>query len=275
MNIPSFSTQAVNGRVSWFGGPHDSTDSGHTASGGTTREPGIAIYNRATLGGYWRVTAPNGKTAVVRQTDLGPAPFTGRKIDVTYSALGKFGYNEGNFPTNSEFRATYLGRNGHTPEATSAVTGSAPTPTERPQAGSTTQINPQARRTAENNRILLSMPGGKEFAGLLSTNAPREKTPTQAGGTGPASQAAVPREPALNQPSASSPGNPNQKPVVPPVKVKLPYEKFPALVSEKHDLEKASGHPVTIGELTREVKAGRGIYAKPTGPPPARPKRNR
>lgn len=101
----------LNGKGSWFGGPRDSSDSGHTALGGTTKEPGIAVYNHGTLGGFWRVTAPNGKTVVVKQTDIGPAPWTGRKIDVTYSALGKFGYGEHNFPTDSEFKAQYLGKN--------------------------------------------------------------------------------------------------------------------------------------------------------------------
>jgi len=111
MGIPSFSQPSVSGKLSWFGGPGDATDSGRTASGGTTAEPGIAVYNRATLGGYWRVTTPNGKTVVLKQTDLGPAPFTGRKIDVTYSALAQLGYNEHNFPTDSVGKAEYLGKN--------------------------------------------------------------------------------------------------------------------------------------------------------------------
>lgn len=100
----------VAGKVSWFGGPGDPSDSGHTADGGTTKEPGIAVYNHGTLGGYWRVKAPNGKTVVLKQTDIGPAPWTGRKIDVTYSALNKFGFNEHDFPTDSHFDAEYLGR---------------------------------------------------------------------------------------------------------------------------------------------------------------------
>jgi hypothetical protein len=102
---------ALTGKGSWFGGPGDSSDSGHTANGETTKTPGIAVYNHGTLGGYWRVRAPNGKVAVLKQTDIGPAPWTGRKIDVTYSALNKFGFNEGNFPTDSQFSAEYLGRN--------------------------------------------------------------------------------------------------------------------------------------------------------------------
>jgi cell wall-associated NlpC family hydrolase len=104
------SGQTVAGKVSWFGGPNDrETGVNKTASGAPTSVPGIAVYNRATLGGYWKVTAANGKSAILKQTDLGPAPFTGRKIDVTYSALGKLGYKESDFPTDSTFRATYLG----------------------------------------------------------------------------------------------------------------------------------------------------------------------
>jgi len=86
-------------------------DSGRTASGGTTATPGIAVYNRATLGGYWQVTDKGtGRSAVLKQTDLGPHPSTGRSIDVTYSAIPQFGYNEGNFPTDSKFSARYIGR---------------------------------------------------------------------------------------------------------------------------------------------------------------------
>src|SRR5437660_693197 len=86
----------VRGKISYFGGPTDSTAGPTTASGAPVGVPGIALYNRATLGGYWRVRAPNGRTAIVKQTDLGPAPWTGRAIDFTYSSLGHFGYSTGN-----------------------------------------------------------------------------------------------------------------------------------------------------------------------------------
>ena len=130
MNIPSApvnSGQTVTGKVSWFGGPHDPSSGPTTASGASVKVPGIAVYNRATLGGYWKVTAPNGKSAVLKQTDLGPAPFTGRKVDVTYSALGKLGYNEDNFPTNSVVKATFLGKNVPAEPSTGATTVSVPT----------------------------------------------------------------------------------------------------------------------------------------------------
>ena len=106
---PHFATGGhVRGKLSWFGGPHDSQDSGRTALGVTTATPGVAVRpgdtwqtGRATLGSYWRIRTPNGRTAVLRQTDLGPNQSTGRRIDLTYSALGRLGYTEGNFPTDS------------------------------------------------------------------------------------------------------------------------------------------------------------------------------
>ena len=108
----------VNGRVSWFGGPGDSMDSGKTAGGQTTAGPGVAIRpgghyesGRPTLGGYWRITDPkSGKSVVLTQTDIGPNQSTGRRIDVTYSALKKFGYSERNFPTDANWTAEYLGK---------------------------------------------------------------------------------------------------------------------------------------------------------------------
>src|ERR1700748_1862740 len=136
MNIPSApmpAGQSVTGKVSWFGGPHDAeTGSNRTATGSPSGAPGIAVYNRATLGGYWKVTAAHGKSAVLEQTDLGPAPFTGRAIDVSSGALPKLGYSEQDFPTNSQFKATFLG---HT-----LPTGAASTSTDTPAKGLTLKI---------------------------------------------------------------------------------------------------------------------------------------
>jgi hypothetical protein len=139
----------VRGRISWFGGPNDPTDSGHTANGLTTATPGIAVYNQATLGGYWKVTAPNGRTRVIQQTDIGPAPWTGRLIDFTYSALNLFGYSEGNFPTNATASAVYLGKDkqaaiqkagGNAVEAAEQVT-SGPEVGESQGAGKTQDVS--------------------------------------------------------------------------------------------------------------------------------------
>lgn len=95
--------------MSWFGGPDDPTSGPTTASGRPVTDPGIAVYNTATLNGYWRVHFPNGRTAVLQQTDIGPAPWTGRVLDVLYSALPYPGYAEPDFPTGAPITATYLG----------------------------------------------------------------------------------------------------------------------------------------------------------------------
>lgn len=105
------------GKGSWFGGPNDGMDSGRMASGHTTAWPSVAVRlpgkswrdSRKYLGKYVRVTAPNGRSAVLPIGDLGPNESTGRNVDVTYSALKKLGYNERNFPTDHGFKVEYLG----------------------------------------------------------------------------------------------------------------------------------------------------------------------
>lgn len=98
------------GKVSWFGGPGDPGSGNSTASGLPVSHPGIAVYNHETLGGWWRLRFPNGRVAVLQQTDIGPAPWTGRLFDITYSALHAIGYSEKDFPTNSTIEAEYLGK---------------------------------------------------------------------------------------------------------------------------------------------------------------------
>lgn len=109
--------QLLRGRISWFGGPDDATTGPTTASGKPVSAPGIAVYDPSkpggrgeTLGGYWRVRLPNGRTAILQQTDVGPHPSTGRKIDFTYSALKQLGYDESSFPTDAIAGARYLGK---------------------------------------------------------------------------------------------------------------------------------------------------------------------
>ncbi|MDL2363087.1 MAG: hypothetical protein QFB86_01745 [Patescibacteria group bacterium] len=80
-------------------------------SSASNDNPGIAIYNSGTLGGYWQVKAPNGTEAVVQQTDLGPS--ANRSIDVnSVAARTIFHYPQGNsFPTDEgEWSMEYLGK---------------------------------------------------------------------------------------------------------------------------------------------------------------------
>ena len=133
-------------------------DSGRTASGGTTATPGVAIRpgahyesGRATLGGYWRITDPKtGRSVVLKQTDIGPNQSTGRRIDVTYSALKKFGYSERNFPTDANWQAEYLGKNpGASPGART------PTRSQNAPTGGS-DLQAQARRQAAAQWLLSS-----------------------------------------------------------------------------------------------------------------------
>jgi len=99
----------LSGKTSWFGGPNDSQNTG-TALGLPDTARGLAVYNRKTLGGYWRVQWPNGRTSVERQVDIGPAPWTHRSIDFTSAAIRANGYTEKNFPTDARATITYLGK---------------------------------------------------------------------------------------------------------------------------------------------------------------------
>jgi hypothetical protein len=97
----------VTGRVSYFGG-------GLEASGHFTSEPGIALnIAPGTEGGWdnpitrgWVETlqrfwvAIDGHTAILPVTELGPAGFTGRAIDVTEGGVGALGLT-GAFPTDA------------------------------------------------------------------------------------------------------------------------------------------------------------------------------
>ena len=100
----------VRGKCSQFGGSGDAMNQG-TASGKPDTARGIAIYNQATLNGYWRCVWPNGKVTVEQQIDIGPDfGRTGRLIDVTIPALQAAGYTASNFPTDSIMRVEYLGK---------------------------------------------------------------------------------------------------------------------------------------------------------------------
>ena len=64
---------------------------------------GCAFLDRSTLGDWFVVTAPNGKSLLMPQTDIGPSPRTGRKIDISAHMAEAFGYAPSTFPTDSIF----------------------------------------------------------------------------------------------------------------------------------------------------------------------------
>lgn len=72
------------GRISEFSG-------GLTAGGYQATEPGIALRSSATLGETFRLTTSAG-TDYVKQTDWGPADWTGRVIDITSAQMRVMGW---------------------------------------------------------------------------------------------------------------------------------------------------------------------------------------
>lgn len=186
-------SKRVVGPVSWFGGPNDGMDSGKTAGGQTTATPGVAIRpgahyesGRATLGGYWRITDPKtGKSVVLKQTDIGPNQSTGRRIDVTYSALRKFGYSERNFPTDANWQAEYLGKN----PGTSSPSARTPTRSQNAPAGGS-DLQAQARRQAAAQWLLSSSKSTADLENRVAqaeasvpASSAQPKTVTQKGKT--------------------------------------------------------------------------------------------
>ena len=100
----------LSGKISWFGGPQDPSAQGTPASGIPITQPGIAVNNAATLKGWWLLKLPNDELTMIQQTDRGPAAWTGRAFDFTYSALPKLGYTQQNFPTDANVSGVYLGK---------------------------------------------------------------------------------------------------------------------------------------------------------------------
>jgi hypothetical protein len=121
----------LTGKVSWFGGPGDSSSGPTTASGKPVSAGGIAVYNSATLGGWWAVTFPNGRTVTLQQNDIGPAPWTGKVVDVDYASLAAAGYSQSNFPTGATVKAVYLGKSANA----SATSSTSPLPSSTSSSG--------------------------------------------------------------------------------------------------------------------------------------------
>ena len=89
-----------NAPFGWF----DSGDKpGSNALGVPDEKQGIALPSRNTLGQYFNVTAPNGQTLRLQQTDIGPAKWTGRGVDISAAAGQQFGYSPKTFPTDASF----------------------------------------------------------------------------------------------------------------------------------------------------------------------------
>lgn len=96
-------------RASWYSqlpafGWFDREDRpGSNALGVPDWQQGIALPSRRTLGQYFNVTGPGGQTYRLQQTDVGPAPWTGRGVDISAAAAHSMGYTPKTFPTDARF----------------------------------------------------------------------------------------------------------------------------------------------------------------------------
>ncbi len=103
-------------RGSWYSqypGWVDNQDRpGSNALGVPDEQQGIALPTRHTLGQWFDVTAPNGQTLRLQQTDIGPHPRTGRGIDISAAAGNQFGYTPDTFPTDAAFSYAPTGDQG-------------------------------------------------------------------------------------------------------------------------------------------------------------------
>jgi hypothetical protein len=76
---------------------------GSNALGVPDEKQGIALPSRATLGQWFDVTFPDGQTQRLQQTDVGPAKWTGKGIDISAAAAHGAGYTPKDFPTGGQF----------------------------------------------------------------------------------------------------------------------------------------------------------------------------
>ncbi len=98
----------ITGRMTWFGGPHDSSAQGAPASGLGWRTDGMSFYNYGSLGHQWLIRFPWGQVLNMTQIDIGPAPWTGNPFDIAFSAIPNTPYSSSNWP-NPIVTGTYQG----------------------------------------------------------------------------------------------------------------------------------------------------------------------
>ena len=65
---------------------------------------GISFLNHDTLGKWFELHAPNGNISIEQQTEIGPALWTGRKIDISAVCAERMGYSPETFPTDAPWK---------------------------------------------------------------------------------------------------------------------------------------------------------------------------
>lgn len=62
---------------------------------------GISFLDRSRLGKWFEIHAPNGRISIEQQTEIGPASWTGRAIDISAVCAERMGYSPKTFPTDA------------------------------------------------------------------------------------------------------------------------------------------------------------------------------
>lgn len=108
---PPAMAKPQSGKGSWYSqyrGKYKWVDTGDAPNSNALGVPddaqGISFLDRETLGKWFLVTAPNGRTLIEQQTEVGPGQRTGRKIDISAASAERFGYTPKNFPTDGVFK---------------------------------------------------------------------------------------------------------------------------------------------------------------------------
>ena len=92
MHLATVAVLVFAGPSSWYGGPCDGQDNNIPAFGPANSQPGIALYRTSSARRPFLLRGPNGRRVVVRHSDFGPAPWTGKVVDVNYTAAAALGY---------------------------------------------------------------------------------------------------------------------------------------------------------------------------------------
>lgn len=102
------------GPSSWYGGACDKQDNNRSYTGLPHSEPGIALYYLRPFKAYYLLTGPTGRKSVVRHSDKGPAPWTGKLVDLNWTAARAVGFRATSaqcilgYPTGRVVRITRL-----------------------------------------------------------------------------------------------------------------------------------------------------------------------
>ncbi len=105
---PEFTGYGKGSWYSWFTGKYVWEDKGDKKGSNALGVPdecqGISFYDIGKLGDWYEVLFPNGVRSTEQRTETGPAPWTGRLIDISAVCAERVGYTPKTYPTDAIVR---------------------------------------------------------------------------------------------------------------------------------------------------------------------------